>query len=344
MYYEVNGTLAVDKIIFTFLPSWWKGNYGITYGEKYVFDPDYRTEMFLFFDRTAAKRFPGINIGSKNPLPKVTQPDFNNTTTPALAGCEVFFPDDNFPWNKHLSLEQLEKLTIPKGKLARQFPYNEIIRQVRYLNHKYKQDVKPILPPRGVLNDAMLLQGSSFLEDYFCNPKAAKKLLDYTSSVLYAVIEENLEDIKLTDQVTVCNCTIMMISPDTYADNFLKYDQQVYKKAKDSGLDFGIHHCGVFDKYAPMYRKLEKINWLAIGWGSDIKLALDTFPEAKIQCLISPTFMAGSSRHQVKDKIKEILEISRGNWHRLILEVSDIEYGTADDNIYEVYECCKTAK
>jgi hypothetical protein len=40
----------------------------------------------------------------------------------------------------------------------------------------------------------------------------------------------------------------------------------------------------------------------------------------------------------------EILDSSRSGWHRLCLSMPDVEYGTPDENLEEIYWCCKEAQ
>ena len=47
MYFmeKIDNGIICKEILFHFLPSWWNRNYGIEYGERMVFDADYRVEM-----------------------------------------------------------------------------------------------------------------------------------------------------------------------------------------------------------------------------------------------------------------------------------------------------------
>ena len=339
----VNDKLAIYQLYFNFLPSWWNKNYGVVWGKKYHFDPDYRVEIWKLIARSLNERFPMLHIGSENPEPMVSQPDFNNGTTPALAGCEVEYPIDNYPWNRHLSPEAIANLTPPENPME-VFPYTEIISQVQYLNKKLGQNVKPWLPVRGVLNDAALIQGNDIFSDMYLQPVNAKKLFDYTSSVMLSLIKYNHDVFGFNDMVCPANCCAMMISPETYREWLLPYDYKITQASYSYGLKFGIHHCGIFDKYAPVYREITRIDYLEIGWDSNIRLALDMFPEARVQYIFSTTFVNSSDRHKIRGKMKEILEAARGNWHRFSISVPDLEFGAPEDNLYEIYECCKTAQ
>jgi hypothetical protein len=55
-------------------------------------------------------------------------------------------------------------------------------------------------------------------------------------------------------------------------------------------------------------------------------------------------FIVNATRGEVRSKIEQILELARGDWHRFRLVMPDVEYGTPDDNLEEVYWACKEKK
>jgi Uroporphyrinogen decarboxylase (URO-D) len=343
MWYTVNDSLAIECLTFAFLPSWFHGNYGLTYGRKFVFDPDYRIEQHRFMARTVYERFPGLQIGSPDPQPQVIQPDFGNAITAAAAGCEVAYPEDNYPWNLHLPMEKAGQLTVPPD-LRVVFPYNEIASQVAYLNRKLGQDAKIYWNQRGVLNDACLIGGADFLTEFGLDSPDSRRLIDYSNGMLTSVTKADYEWFHITDWCMLANCTVMMVRPKTYETRLLAYDQEMYRLVTRQGRKLTVHHCGSFEKYASIYRKLPEIFWLEIGWGSDYRLALNLFPESILSYILSAVFVSTASRQEVRDTIMGILEATRGNWHRLRLSMADIEAGTPDENLYEIYECCKRAR
>lgn len=343
MWYNVDDRLPIDCLTFSFLPSWFHSNYGVTYGKKIVFDPDYRVELHRYIDRTIYERFHGLHIGSPDPQPQVWQPDFGNAITAGAAGCEVIYPEDNYPWNLHLPMEKASQLTVPPD-LREVFPYNEIASQVAYLNRKLGQDAKVYWNQRGVLNDACLIGGSDFLAEYGLDTPASRTLINYSYGMLTSVTKADYEWFHITDWCMLANCTVMMVSPKTYESRLLAYDEEMYKLVTSQGRKLTVHHCGNFEKYAAVYRKLPEIHWLEIGWGSDFRLALEIFPEAILSYILSVVFVSTASRQEIRDKIMGILEDTRGNWHRLRLSMADIEAGTPDENLYEIYEVCKQAR
>lgn len=341
MSYEVKTKTKVSVVI-NFMPSWWKGNYGLTFGERYVFDPDYRVELFMFMERTVRQRFPELCIGSEEPEPSVVPPDFGNAITAAAAGCEVVYPKDNYPWNRHLPPEAIPKLKTSDNP-EEVFPYKETISQVSYLNRKFGKDIHPVLNSRGILNDAVLIGGTEFFADFAQETENAEFLLNFSYGMLNSVVKCNHLRFGYKGLVMLTNCMIMMVSPTMYHTEFLDYDQNIYNLSSGFGQEFGIHHCGIFDKYADKYRKIPRINFLEIGWNSDIKLALKMFPETIIQYIISATFMKNSSPAMVRAEMEKILNLVGKEVSRFRISIPDLDYGTPDENIKIAVEKLKTS-
>jgi hypothetical protein len=342
MWYLVQDSLAIDGLWYNFMPSWWRGNYGVSFGERIIFDPDYRVEVHRFMARTLTERLPELHIGSADAQPEVILPDFGNAITAALAGCEVVYPEDNYPWNRHLAPDAIERL-VPPEDIAEAFPYSEIARQVAYLNSKLGLDARPSWKNRGVLNDAALIGGTDFFAEFAEDTPTARHLLDYCNRVMTMLIARNGRAAVPAEMAILYNCMVMMVSAGTYRNKLLAYDQNAHALSDALGQSFGIHHCGNFERYAATYRTLPRIDWFEIGWGSDIRTALEQFPETTIQYILSAVFIASASRAEVRETIAGILDTARGDWHRFRLTMPDIECGTPDDNLREIYACCKEA-
>ncbi len=340
MWYQVNAPLRIEQMWCNFLPSWWNRNYGVAFGEHIIFDPDYRTEVSLFLARTLAQRFPELQIGSPDPKPQVTQPNLDNATTPALAGCEIHYPADNYPWNMHLPEERIAGLQLPSD-LTQVFPYNEIISQVSYLNRKLELDATPWLPTRGVLNDAALLQGTSLFSDLLTNPQRAKHVLDYSHQLLMRLMRLNKEELGYRGMVMIANCTAIMISPEMYKDLLLPYDLLIQQQTAAYGQEFGLHHCGVLDAYTSAYRAIPHIHFLETGSESNIRAALEAFPESSVQYIFSAKHMLHSKPARIHDTMEQIMDAARGCERRFRISAPDIEYGTPDENLLEIFACCR---
>ncbi len=342
MWYSVRHNLPIKALIYNFLPSWWYRSYGITFGKTFVFDSRYRLDCWLKMGRLLAERFPELSIGSVEPEPRVIPPDFGNAATAAAAGCDVAYPVDNYPWNRHLPIERLQRLQGSGGpeKIDAAFPYNEIVRQVETLNKELNTNVAPFLVPRGVLNDVLLIRGNDFFTDLQDGSPLAVRLLDYCSSILKAIIDFDGRT-GSSETIILTNCTVSLVGPQFYEDQLFHRDRELYGSVRRAGLPFGIHHCGILDRYLTLYRRFPKVDFMEIGWGADIQKTLEMFPEAVVRSIFSAHFLLSSSVDEIKSVTEGLLEtVPEKDLWRFELSVPDIEYGTADENIRAVYHAC----
>jgi len=252
----------------------------------------------------------------------------------------VEYPIDNYPWNRHLSWDRIRTLSVAPDP-RQVFPYSEIISQVSYLNEKLGCDAAPWLPTRGVLNDAVLIGGMSLLEGLAEDASLAERLLDYAFQTLARNAEINYEDLGYRGNVMLTNCTVPMVGPRLYRDRLLSYDARIRDLTFALSGDLAIHHCGILDTYSSIYQSLSPIGFLEIGWDSDVRLALASFPEAVVQYIFSAGYVATATDIEIKAKMGELFDAAAGHLHRFRISVPDIEYGTPDDNLLTIHECCK---
>ena len=194
-----------------FMPSWWYGHYGIEYGERMVFDPDYRLEAYLEMRRIMHRRFGALGMGSPDPQPVVIAPDWQNAQGPAAAGALIQYPVDNYPVSHYPSPGQLAALRVP-GDVSQAWPFCESIRQVRYLADKLGLPARPLLVARGVLNEAVLIKGESVLGDLYADPPAARRLMDYAQGIIHAILRYN-HRVDPRSGHMLFNCAEIMVSP-----------------------------------------------------------------------------------------------------------------------------------
>lgn len=339
-WYTIKDKLPIKSLSIGFMPAWWTKNYKMSFGKKFFFDPDYRVETTRYMSRIANQHFPDLNIGSKNPQPEVVFPALVNATGVAAAGGEVFFFEDRDPWDKHLSGEAIEKLKLPEN-IEEVFPYNEVISQTKYLNNKLNKDVRPFLWKNGILNDAIHLKGDQVLLMLATKDDVAKKLLDYSYEMFIKVMDYNYKMNSFPEFSMIANCSVIMVGPKRYEESLFSYDRNIIQRFYDRNQKFMLHHCGKFDNFIASYRTIPHIDMLQIGFESNVKSALEAFPEAQLEYLFNPYLLRNGSRSEVKEKTKEILEGARGNWSRFSIAVADIDFGFPDENILEIYECCK---
>jgi hypothetical protein len=330
----IHERIALAGAMFNFMPSWWYRGYGLVYGQRMVFDPDYRVETHRAMRRALFARYGEVGLGSRDPEPCVIAPDWENAQGPAAGGGQVEYPLDNYPISHHLTEEQIAALRVPED-VAACYPFCESIRQVLYLNDKLGLDAPPTLNARGVLNEACIIQGEKVLGDLYGDPEAARRLLGYAHGLILAILSHN-QAVAPASGYMLVNCTEIMVGPRTYQQLLFPYDLASSAACAALGLCLSLHHCGCFDRFASLYRQLGPMALIEIGSESSIRLALDTFPEAQIQYIVPTALVCRGTRAEVGERMDAILEEGRGDWHRLRLNIPDLEYGMPDENLFEI--------
>jgi hypothetical protein len=123
-----------------------------------------------------------------------------------------------------------------------------------------------------------------------------------------------------------------MISSEMYRERLFKYEE----KFAESFDIFGIHTCNwTVDPYLDIFANLGgKLKYLDMGAESDLEKVHKLFPDLKPTVFYHPEKV----RHLAVETIKEeIAELCRKIGEGYIL-LSDLEEGTQDNNIREIYE------
>ena len=186
--------LKIEEIVINFLPSWWYEHYGIEYGKRMYFDPDYRLDAYMNMKKFYYERYgKDTNSGTNDPVPIVIQPDFDNTFYQNMLGLDVMYYKDQYPMGvSFLPEEKIMELEPPEN-LWDVYPYTEVRTQVKYMNEKLDKDEIPFMKTRGVLNEAIQICSTDFYgylldEDY---EDEVSHVLQYVQEIIKQQIRRN---------------------------------------------------------------------------------------------------------------------------------------------------------
>ena len=323
--------------MFNFMPSWWHREYGISFGERVFSDPEYRASLARDMHRLAFERFGEAGLGDPEPKLTYINDDLGNATMPAAFGCEVVFADDKYPACLQLSEREIEDMSLPED-LTGTYPFCEIMRQAEHVNEERDAGLRPWWPTMGVQNIALQTAGANFFAEYYANPTRARRLLELSCQLMVTSLDYFVSAGSQPDEFWNQNCTVPLSGPRIYRDYLLAHERELYNAAAERGVGFAIHHCGCFDEYALLYRRIEKVTMVEIGWGSDLRVALDTFPEARVQYIISQQFVREGPPQRIREHMRSLVEAAGADVRQLSFNVCDLEHGTPDDNVRAVVE------
>jgi hypothetical protein len=281
------------------------------------------------------RRFPGTRIGGVHrkdgPLDLLTG-TFGACLVAAIYGVPLVYAADNWPncAHQYLSDEQMAALRPPN--LDHNEPFQNLLEQVDWIAAQEGQ-VEGFINWQGLLNNAHRLRGEALFTDLLERPEMCRHLFE----CLCATMIEGIR--KLHDRqrrsgvelqfVTVSNCLVNLISPRTYRELLLPFDQRL---AEVYGV-IGIHNCAWnATPYLNAYAGIPGVAYLDMGIGSDLLQARSLFPEGRRAVMYTPMDLANKSSGGLEADLRRIgQECGPAD-----VVCADIEAGAPDSRVLEL--------
>jgi hypothetical protein len=100
---------------------------------------------------------------------------------------------------------------------------------------------------------------------------------------------------------------------------------------------FGIHHCGDnLQRYASAYAELP-LDFLDVGWGSDVAACRKALPEVFFNLRLSPVRMLTCTPQEIAADTESLLRAA-GPLELAGVCCINMDYGTPDENLFAMYE------
>jgi len=320
-----------------FYPDWFHKHYGISFDEKYYFDPETRVEARMEIEKRLHERFGDVGLGNPTPEPKplIT---FGMVMLPAIFGCELVFEKGALPWAMPLNLSEEEVMKLEVPDIFNTAPMTDMVKQIDYLREKYGKVVGDI-NTTGVQNLALKIRGDRLYIDYFENPDLCRHLLDICTRCVIQLFEFNKKttgtgavDVTPMCDPTLCvlpNCTVEQISLDTYETYGLEYDNRV----ADACGPVGIHHCGSVNEVLDGYAKVRNLEFIEIGFGSDVRHCREVFgPHVAVNARINPVLMKNGTPEEVAAEVRRLID-NGAPLENFSIDTVGLTHGTPDENV-----------
>ena len=320
-----------------FYPDWFYKQYGISFGRELYFDPEKRVAARMEIDKRLYEKFGDVGLGDPDPKPTpiIT---FGMVMLPTIFGCEIVYSDDALPWAMPLNLSEDEVMKLKVPDIFNSYPMADMIKQIDYLKDKYGK-VEGDINTTGVQNLALKIRGDQLYVDFFENPELCHHLLKICAECMIQLFKFNYKTTGTgaRDVTPMCdpklfvlpNCTAEQISLDTYENFVLEYDNQV----ADACHPVGIHHCGSIDEVLDGYSKVHHLEFLEIGFGSDVKRTREVLgPQVAINARISPVLMKNGTTEEVTAEVRRLIDVG-APLHNFSIDTVGLTYGTPDENV-----------
>jgi hypothetical protein len=294
--------------------------------------------------RDLHQRFGEIGLGEPDPKPRPVIGSFyvaGGFVIPALLGSEIIFKPDAAPQPRPIDLtgDQIESLEKPD--FHNQWPMKDLIDQMDALEAEYGYLVGD-LNTDGLLNAAYNLYGQQLYVDFYAAPQRVKTLLEMIGELIVDVAEYvrsrtgsasvsvNRMAARFDPRLFLhANCSVQMISPNSYHDVHLPVEQKMAARIQP----FGIHHCGDnLHNMASFYAELPLV-FVDVGWGSDVALCRRALPDAFLNLRLNPVRMLTCSPEEIAADTDQLLKAA-APLENVGVCCINMDYGTPDENIF----------
>lgn len=331
-----------------FNPNWWNQMAGISFDQAFYLDAETRIQNDVTMRRVLNDRYGELGLGEENPQPRPIIGSMHvagGFVIPALLGADIDFAPDAAPQPKpvDLSVEQIQ--TLEKPDFRQTWPMSQILADMDTLEAKYGYVVGD-LNTDGLLNAAYYLYGQQLFLDFYQAPDRVRRLLDWIGELIVDValaIRERTGSCSVSVNRMVervdpglflhANCSVQMISPDSYRDIQLPIEQRMAERIQP----YGIHHCGDnLHRIAPVYAELPAA-FFGVGWGSDVAQCREALLEAFFNLRLSPVRMLQCSPKEIAEDTEKLLKAA-GPLEQAGVCCINMDHGTPDDNIFAMFE------
>jgi hypothetical protein len=303
-------TLFLPSIIISFAPAWWNHFYGMVFDRLFWQDPIARTERQREQQRLLYDRFGDIGLGERDPKPRPKAGDaYGHRFMSVFWSCEISYIDDQYPSAVVLpdALEQMQSLEVPS--ISNSPAVQQLYKEVTLLQERYGA-CEAVINFGGPLNNAVSVFGAEIYTACKLQPELARSVLQKMGEAVLVVHEHvvcplnNIPPAVVFNQnFEIGNCPVGTVSPAVYRDVVRPVDMWLRRKFYGK---FGLHHCGIFEPYAEVYRPLMP-DKLDVGPGTDLYATRLAYPDTPITTYLEVGALASISREDLDSLIVKLI-------------------------------------
>jgi len=342
--HQHNGLMYPVEIVLA--PSWWHKHAGISFDADFFYHPAKRVEAEQKMEQVLYERWGRFGLGNDKDksLPQVGAVHLAaGFLVSEMLGCEVDYKEDGPP--QVIGAKQ-NTLDIDIEAAFSSPACQRFVQLVESLTKQYGYVVGDV-NWGGVLNVAMDLRGEAIFMDMFDKPDPARQFFNKIQQVLERFtmgIQTQTGTSSISVNRTVAHmsrpvflhseCSHTMVSADDYRKHLMPIDADWSRRIRP----FGIHHCGPdAHRFAECYAELPNLDFLDVGWGSDVKTLRQHLPETFLNCRLSPVEMLQQTEQQIHDTLCRLVEDS-GDPYRTGVCCINMDGDVEDAKIAAIFE------
>lgn len=342
------------KLHIIFHPNWYHRNFGISFEEDFFFDYSTRILTEKIMKKGLYEKFGDFGIGVKDPVDEPIIGSYNIAAgwfLESVLGCELIFTSDNSPQvlSRNISDSEINEMEVPIFPNEDNYYFQKIKKIMDKMEEKFGY-LKGDINLQGVQNIAFQVRGQELFIDYYQNPGAIKILLNkITDTIINAAkyFKHRTGSNSLAASPTILafndksifvtsNCTVDMVSIDTYRKSLMEYDETLSKTL----VPFGIHHCGKrADEFSEVYKNIENISYFEAGWESDVEVVRNNFPNCFLSLRLSPARLNNQTNDELIEDIVKIVKKGKP-LDKIVISSYGVDSKVPDEKIRLLYSIC----
>jgi len=334
--------------------------FGLDLGERFHRDILHRVDALMQIDRLVWESFRGLGLGYEEPFPRATIEPFGHRFVPALYGCRVAYAPGEEPAALAQKLDpgQLRRLA---AWTPERFQAEEAVREVlaqagavrqrwgearaeaerRMGYNPHYQPLSTLQNLGSVINTAVSVFGEQVLCLYLDDPRLLREFYrNVTELMLLALSFFPQADGRRLSNVFVGDCTVAMISPRHYAECNLDFDRELSGYAARIGARFVVHQDSDTTPHLENYRSLGPVHGLDVGQDTDFERAAALFPEASVNCILFPSWIASTPLEGIREELSRLMRVGRA-FADFTFSIFEVDPALAQGRIFEFYEVFK---
>lgn len=331
--------------------------FGLDLGERFHRDILYRIDSLMQVDRLVWESFRGLGLGYAEPFPRATIEPFGHRFVPALYGCRVSYAEAEEPAVLTRKLDPAELRCLPAWtpeRFQQQEAVREVLAQARAVRERwgeagaeaerrlgYNPHYQPLSSLQNlgsVINTAVSVFGTEALCLYLDDPQLLRSFYrNVTDLMLLALSFFPQADGRRLSNVFVGDCTVAMISPRHYAECNLDFDRELAGYAASIGARFLVHQDSDTTTHLNNYRALGPVHGLDVGQDTDFERAAALFPQASVNCILFPSWIASTPIEGIREELSRLMRIGR-RFPDFTFSIFEVDPALAQGRIFEFYD------
>ena len=288
----------------------------MTFEEDFYFNPLRRVEAERLMESALYERWGEYGFGTQRneDLPVIGAVHLAaGFMISEMLGCPVSYPEDASPQVTCANGSNI----VSDAEQAFQSPvFKKFERLLEALKTRYGYLIGDV-NWSGVLNIALDVWGQDILLGFYDDPEQTARRFDTVARVISGftdLLQRETGSTSISVNRSVLNvcpslllhseCSLTMLATEDY-QRFLRPFDIAWSKR---GLPYGVHYCGCdAHRFAASFAEIPRLDFLDVGWGSDISKLREHLPTTFLNLRLSPVEFVSWEASEIESTVTSMV-------------------------------------